>query len=353
MARPKGRAVFFFRADAPFRRWQRRRPGCHLGTSDNPGMTMRLVVLAAAAAFGLTLAAAQDGTGDDPVEEAGADEEAAFTGTFGDVISHAVAAWSEPEGSTATPEDVEQKALFFIGNIAWLTYHEFGHAMVSEFSIPVLGREEDAVDSFATINMIADEDDPALETMIVDVIDAWFSAGLYANLSYGEHSIDEQRGYAVICLLVGDDPEGYKEVADDAEMPAERQAACKWEFEKARNNWDAVLGENMLEDGEAASGSVSVEYGEAGDFETAGALLGASGLLETIAHQMEETFRLTGPLTISVEQCGQANAFYVPSERKVKVCYELADFFYQKAEAMIAASGAEPADDQAESGDPE
>ncbi len=305
---------------------------------------MRLLVFAAAAALGLSFAAAQDDASEDPSDEAEAGEAASSAGTFGDVTSNAVAAWAEPEGSMATPEDVEQKALFFVGNIAWLTYHEFGHAMVSEFSIPVLGREEDAVDSFATINMIADEDDPALEAMIVDVIDAWFSAGLYANLSYGEHSIDEQRGYAVVCLLVGDDPEGYKGVADDAEMPAERQAACKWEFEKARTNWDTVLGENMLEDGEAASGSVQVEYGDPGEFGTAGDLLQASGLLETIAHQMEETFRLTGPITISVEQCGQANAFYVPNERTVKVCYELANFFYQKAEQMTAEPAAEPDD---------
>lgn len=292
------------------------------------------------AACSLSLAAAQDDGGEASGEET---EAAAPVASFGDVIANATAAWSEPEGSTATPEDIEQKVLFFAGNIAWLVYHEFGHAMVSEFAIPVLGKEEDAVDSFATINMITDESDPALETMIVDVIDAWFNAGLYANLNYGEHSIDEQRGYAVVCLLVGDDPEGYKEVADDAEMPAERQAACKWEYEKAKNNWDTVLGDNMLQEGEAPTGSVNVEYGDPGEFATAGALLQASGLLETIAHQMEETFRLTGPITVSVEQCGQANAFYVPNERKVKVCYELANFFYVKAQEMTAAGETEAA----------
>lgn len=307
---------------------------------------MRRFVLAVMAACSLSLAAAQD----DGAEPAGEETEpAAPVASFGDVIVSATEAWTEPDGSTATPEDIEQKVLFFVGNIAWLTYHEFGHAMVSEFAIPVLGKEEDAVDSFATINMITDEDDPALETMIIDVIDAWFSAGLYANLNYGEHSIDEQRGYAVVCLLVGYDPEGYKAVADDAEMPAGRQSACKWEYEKAKNNWDTVLGENMLQDGEAPTGSVNVEYGDAGEFDTAGALLQSSGLLETIASQMENTFRLSGSLTISVEQCGQANAFFVPSERKVKVCYELANFFYAKAQEMTAAEETEASPD----GEPE
>jgi hypothetical protein len=316
---------------------------------------MRRLVFAVLAALCLSQASAQDETTEEPADETAAGDDANFSGTFGDVISGSVAAWVEPEGSTATTEDIEQKALFFVGNIAWLVYHEFGHAMVSEFSIPVLGKEEDAVDSFATINMITDEDDPALETMIVDVIDAWFSAGLYANLNYGEHSIDEQRGYAVVCLLVGDDPEGYKDVADDAEMPAERQAACKWEFQKAKNNWDTVLNDKKLEEGEAPTGSVSVEYGDPGEFGAAADLLKSSALLETIAHQMEDTFRLTGPITISVEQCGQANAFYVPNERKVKVCYELANFFYQKAEEMTAAGETEaaPADEPEETGEPQ
>jgi hypothetical protein len=302
---------------------------------------MRLAVLAALAVCSLSLAIAQD----DPSEEL-VDEEAAFTGTFGDVISNAVSVWAEPEGSMATPEDIEQKALFFVGNIAWLVYHEFGHGMIFEYQLPVLGKEEDAVDSFATINMIAEEDDPALETMIIDVVDAWFQAGLYANLTYGQHSIDEQRGYAVICLLVGHDPEGYKGVADDAEMPEDRQANCKWDFQKAQESWDSVLGDNMLDDGEAPTAEVNVDYGDPGQFEAAGALLQASGVLETIAHQMENTFRLSGPITVSVEQCGQANAFFVYDERKVKVCYELANFFMEKAEEMRA----EPVDAEPDEG---
>ncbi len=298
---------------------------------------MRLAVLAAAAVLNLPLALAQDETFEDPAEETvSEDGDGAFTGNFSDVISNTVAAWQEPEGSAATPEDIEQKALFFVGNIAWLTYHEFGHGMIFEYKLPVLGKEEDAVDSFATINMIAEEDDPALETMIVDVVDAWFEAGLYANLTYGQHSIDEQRGYAVVCLLVGHDPEGYKEVADDAEMPADRQSNCKWDFKKAEESWDSVLGENMLGDGEAPTAEVTVEYGDAGNFGAAGALLQSTGVLETIAHQMQNTFRLTGPIVVSVEQCGQANAFFMYDERKVRICYELANFFLEKAEQMRA-----------------
>ena len=291
---------------------------------------MRFLVTAAAAAL---LACA-------PCDAQDADETAAPS--FSDVIANTDAAWQEPDGSAATPEDVEQKALFFVGNIAWLVFHEFGHGLIFEYQLPVLGKEEDAVDSFATINMIAESDDPALETMIVDVVDAWFEAGLYANLTYGQHSIDEQRGYAVVCLLVGDDPEGYKDVADDAGMPADRQAGCKFEFEKADNTWDSLLGDNMLEDGEAPTAEVAVTYGDPGQYEAAAQLLQASGVLEAIAARMENTFRLSAPITVSVEQCGQANAFFVYADRKVQVCYELANFFLEKAMTMRAEAAADP-----------
>lgn len=283
---------------------------------------MRKLATVAAAALFLTPAWAQD--------------DATASPTFGDVIANTNAAWQEPEGSAATPEDIEQKSLFFAGNIAWLVFHEFGHGLIYEYQLPVLGKEEDAVDSFATINMIADDDDPALDTMIEDVVDAWFEAGLYANLTYGQHSIDEQRGYAVICLLVGADPEGYKEVADGAGMPADRQQGCKYEYERAQTTWDNLLGDNELAEDEAPTAEIAVVYGDAGQFTAAGELLHASGVLETIAASMESRFRLSGPITVSVEQCGQANAFFVYAERKVKVCYELANFFLEKAQAMRA-----------------
>lgn len=263
-------------------------------------------------------------------------------GSYGDVIANTHAAWIEPEGSTASDEEIVGKATYFVGNIAWLTMHEFGHALVSDFALPILGKEEDSVDNFATINMIADDDDPGLDEMISNVIDAWFNAGLYANLTYGEHSVDEQRAYAVVCLLVGHDPEGWKEIADDAEMPPERQERCHWEFQKAASGWDSVLAQFELADDEAPSAEIAIDYTDPGDYHAAAALLQSSGVLEQIAGDIERKFRITAPITVSAEICGQANAFYVPSERKVKICYELANFFMTKAQELNGAAGEAP-----------
>lgn len=265
-------------------------------------------------------------------------------GTYGQVIANTEAAWVEPEGSTATTDQIHEKAIYFVGNIAWLTMHEFGHMAVSEFNLPVIGKEEDGADSFATINMIAEDSDPGLEEMISDVIDAWFTAGLYANLAYDEHSVDEQRAYAVVCLLVGEDPEGWKDVADESEMPVERQEKCKWEYKQRQESWNNLLDEHELEEGEAPTADITVNYGDPGEFAVAGQLLQATGVLEQIAFDMEHRFRMTGPVNVSVETCGQANAFYSPQDRTVKICYELADFFLKKGQQLHDTDGEEAAE---------
>jgi hypothetical protein len=48
-------------------------------------------------------------------------------------------------------------ASFVEGNLYFLGYHELGHALVSELDLPVVGREEDAVDRLAIWMMTPEE----------------------------------------------------------------------------------------------------------------------------------------------------------------------------------------------------
>ena len=50
-----------------------------------------------------------------------------------------------------TPEQIKDSAEFVTGNVLFVLAHETGHALISEFGLPVLGREEDAADSLAAI----------------------------------------------------------------------------------------------------------------------------------------------------------------------------------------------------------
>src|SRR4051794_18088900 len=43
---------------------------------------------------------------------------------------------------------------FVAGNALFTLSHELGHAVIATFDLPVLGREEDAADSFATLALL-------------------------------------------------------------------------------------------------------------------------------------------------------------------------------------------------------
>ena len=125
--------------------------------------------------------AIDDGTQDPSADPADEVEEAAPTNKpdFAEVVANTRAVWTEPEGSTAGEDEIAASIDYMMGFAVRIIYHEFGHGLVSEFNIPVLGREEDAVDSFAVINMIADDDDPAFAPLArpVDMRDGCLARG--------------------------------------------------------------------------------------------------------------------------------------------------------------------------------
>src|SRR5262249_54143643 len=43
---------------------------------------------------------------------------------------------------------------FVVGNTLFVMTHELGHAVIGTFHLPVLGKEEDAADTFATLAML-------------------------------------------------------------------------------------------------------------------------------------------------------------------------------------------------------
>src|SRR4051794_18952585 len=48
------------------------------------------------------------------------------------------------------PQQRDRLIEFIIGNTLFTLTHELGHAVISEFQLPVIGREEDAADAFAS-----------------------------------------------------------------------------------------------------------------------------------------------------------------------------------------------------------
>jgi hypothetical protein len=57
----------------------------------------------------------------------------------------------DPRYKKVSPQQLENRVGFVIGNTLFVLLHETAHALINELGIPVLGREEDAADALAAL----------------------------------------------------------------------------------------------------------------------------------------------------------------------------------------------------------
>ena len=79
---------------------------------------------------------------------------------------------------------------------------------------------------------------------------------------------------------------------------------------------------------DAPGAKITVTYEEAGDYEVYAAELKDRQVLERAAALITESYVLPGPVSFVATLCGEANAYYSPSESTVTYCYELADSMF-------------------------
>ncbi|MCS5420881.1 MULTISPECIES: DUF4344 domain-containing metallopeptidase [Psychrilyobacter] len=130
-------------------------------------------------------------------------------------------------------------------------YHELGHALVDLLNIPVLGKEEDAVDDFGIIMLILTSEDG--EERAISAAELFFMEGMeveeYSSEDLmDEHSLDDQRGYRSLSLVYGSNPEKYEDIAEDLKMDEDMRLMSQKLFEQQSINWLRLL-EPHLKDG--------------------------------------------------------------------------------------------------------
>ena len=127
--------------------------------------------------------------------------------------------------------------------------HEIGHALVANYGIPVLGREEDAVDALATLLLIEfyeDGHEVALSAAEMFAMESEDSDTIEEADFRGEHSLDAQRYYATLCHVHGSSPEDFPDLLDlddgeSADSLAEVSDRCVNEYELLSENWFSLL----------------------------------------------------------------------------------------------------------------
>ncbi|MDZ7875386.1 MAG: DUF4344 domain-containing metallopeptidase [Rhizobium sp.] len=229
-----------------------------------------------------------------------------------------------------TAEQVEEGQRFVVNNAIFILFHEAGHMLVSEFNLPVLGREEDAVDALSSVLLLGAEDED-LNTTMQDAADGWFlldeanEDGPQEDDFMGTHGLNRQRAYSMVCMMTGANADFFQEFADSLEFPAERREECVFEYQKARDSWMSLLAANMKD---GAKTRFEVRYEPAGNEDLQGFadLLKSAGALEAVATVFEDGYNLKDGIKITGKTCGTENAFWYEGDREITYCYEMAAF---------------------------
>jgi hypothetical protein len=135
----------------------------------------------------------------------------------------------------SNPEAGETEIGERIGAVnSFILEHEFGHALIAAYKLPVLGKEEDAADAIATTLLLKAEGGAGY---------AAAAAAFWADFSgrqeppaiadYADaHSLDLQRAFDILCWVAGSSRASYEEVAELEVLPPERLQTCPQEFEQ-------------------------------------------------------------------------------------------------------------------------
>ncbi|WP_445148055.1 DUF4344 domain-containing metallopeptidase [Baekduia sp. Peel2402] len=122
--------------------------------------------------------------------------------------------------------------------------HEFGHALIDLYGLPVLGKEEDAADSVATV---------FLTRTVKNGAEYAFDAARFFNAMsarqrklapsayWDEHSLDKQRAYAIVCWIAGSSDEDMATVRELGILDDARLQRCPSEYQQKVRSWDALL----------------------------------------------------------------------------------------------------------------
>jgi len=137
-----------------------------------------------------------------------------------------------------TPEGITPREAL-MGQFLFTAAHEFGHAVFDIYNLPVLGRQEDSADEFATYFLLQFGGERA-HRLIRGAAYAYYEyvqknkdkakVTLPIAAFSSDHGTPEQRFYNLICIAYGADPKVLAVVVERKYLPEVRAKVCKYEY---------------------------------------------------------------------------------------------------------------------------
>ncbi|MFT5001608.1 MAG: hypothetical protein ACI875_002621 [Planctomycetota bacterium] len=229
----------------------------------------------------------------------------------------------------------DDRDAFIEANTIAVFYHELGHALIDLLLLPVFGQEEDAADVLSVI-MVDEIFEPEVavdinvSAAITFLVEDERRAGLGYDVPFWDtHGPDLQRFFNITCLVFGGDPAGRRDIAVDFDLPDDRAAGCEEEYALAFDSWGGVI--DGLRD--ASDGTEWASFnGDRPKDGTVNRL--AFDAVKTEVEYLNENFLSETKLSVFVEECGEANAFYIPDEKAIVMCSEFSGYLNDLYDAI-------------------
>ena len=234
---------------------------------------------------------------------------------------------------------------FVLANFEFTLLHEFGHLLIEELKLPVLGMEEDAADRLAIIVMMQEHQHKSVADFIpwlLSVAGGWYTewelkVGPEKKVDYWDnHNLEIQRFHNIICLVVGGHGDLLEDVMDTEFLPFERAVSCDYEYKQAlyAHNWIlATYGETPAVELKANAVKVIYKTPREGQNKEIFELMKASQVAEKWAQRLSSSFKFPRPISIELDNCfAKPEAYWHAPTGSVTICYELLSHFSTMAE---------------------
>jgi len=123
-------------------------------------------------------------------------------------------------------------------------FHEFAHALIYTYQLPVIGKEEDAADGLASVLLIEFFDNGAEIALSAADLFELENRGieeLKEEDFWGEHSLDIQRFYSTLCNVYGSDAQKFAMLKKEAGFSEEKAEICVEDYERLSGAWLKLL----------------------------------------------------------------------------------------------------------------
>lgn len=133
----------------------------------------------------------------------------------------------------------------YTGNVLLhVILHEFAHALIAHYNLPVLGKEEDAADTFADVMLIHFFENGS--DIVISAADLFFindkrMRRFVKEDFWSEHSLDKQRYYGRLCNAYGSNPSAYNNIKRQADFDEDKAERCIYQYRQTEHTWLNML----------------------------------------------------------------------------------------------------------------